>query len=107
MSDKAHRVTRWRLVDATVSAAALLVLALVLVQLDRRVREIESRLAGDQVRVDSEQSASIDDPGDPIECGESLCPACSTYIVCYDGGRCPVSGDVHPMTLCSIEHEVK
>ena len=40
-------------------------------------------------------------------CGESLCPDCDDLVVCYDGGKCPVSGDAHPLTFCSIEHEVK
>ena len=40
-------------------------------------------------------------------CGESLCSDCDELVVCYDGGKCPVSGDAHPPTLCSIEHGVK
>ena len=40
-------------------------------------------------------------------CGESLCPACAAPIVCYDGGVCPETGRAHPLTLCSVEHEVK
>lgn len=64
----------------------------------------------DYLREPDSEEQWLDDvtsEGEMPLCGERLCETCSDYIVCYDGGVCSVSGDAHPLTTCSIEHEVK